>query len=156
MMEKKAINKEIFELFNEAEKKIAVLYYGINTDKLNNKEIAEKLRLSSSYVDFMIENIKDKVNNYYLEKKTNVEYTPKRQKKDDFYQVEKIDEETSKLIFQMSEAFFSLFRGTEPVLVEEYLKVLPKKDRNIVALFYGLDGINCLDYDQICSKFHLS
>ena len=156
MMKNNAINKEIFELLNNTERRVANLYYGVNEEKSDSKTIAKKLNMSIEYIDFIIESIKDKINRYYSDKKAQIDYYSKKKNKDDFYQVEKIDEKTSKLIIQMSDAFFSLFKNADPILVEESLKILPKKSRDIIILFYGLDGIHCLDYDELCAKFNIT
>lgn len=155
--------RELLKGLNTKEKKIAKLYFGIGESaKLSAGEIAEKLSYSYGYVDFVIENLEDKLDvlHFYNTPKDGAKKSKKTSNKskkmDAFYMVEKVDEATSKLIDKMSDTFFKMFPNEEPLVVEHSLKLLPKKDRNIVFLYYGLDGIHCLDYDEIAEKYRMS
>ena len=54
--------RELLKWLNAKEKKIAKLYFGIGESaKLSAGEIAEKLSYSYGYVDFVIENLEDKL-----------------------------------------------------------------------------------------------
>lgn len=154
---------ELLKGLNQREKKIAKLYFGIGgNDKFNAREIAEKLDYSYGYVDFVIENLEDKLDmlQFYSSPKVyggrNKETSNKGKKMDEFYMVEKVDAATSKLIDKMSDTFFKMFPNVEPLIVEHSLKLLSKKDRDIVFLYYGLDGIHCMDYDEIADKYRMS
>ncbi len=155
--------RELLKGLNAKEKKIAKLYFGIGESaKLSAGEIAEKLSYSYGYVDFVIENLEDKLDMLHFysiskdSEKKSKKTSNKSKKMDAFYMVEKVDEATSKLIDKMSDAFFKMFPNEEPLVVEHSLKLLPKKDRNIVFLYYGLDGIHCMDYDEIAEKYKMS
>lgn len=66
-----------------------------------------------------------------------------------------IDEKTRELIFKISDVFFSMFSSYNAFTVEESLKNLPKKEKEMISLLYGLDGEHCLDYDEIADKYNI-
>jgi len=147
--------REVLKLLSPKEKRIVDLFYGFNSGKkYTQKEIAHKLGASEIYVNVVIEDIENKLSKYLSEFKSNYDFYANED--DDFYHIEAVDEETKKLIAQMSDAFFSMFQGIDPVLVEDSLNFLPRKDKEIVFLYYGLDGIHCLDYDDIANKFGIT
>ena len=76
--------------------------------------------------------------------------------KNDYCQLKSIDNKTRELINRMSNTFFDMFRDINPIFVEENLKKIPRNSRRIIILYYGLDGINCLDYDEIANKLNLT
>ena len=69
---------------------------------------------------------------------------------------ENIDREKLNLIYKMSSAFFSMFSEYNPFIVEKALDSLSKLEKKTIFLLYGLDGEQCLDYDEIADKLNLS
>lgn len=146
--------KKILYYLNSKERTIAELLYGLNDKKqLSKDEIVQKLLVAPTYVDYVEKAVDEKIIMYLRHKPQNAVYTFSA---NDFYEVEKVDREKLKLIFKMSDAFFSFFKGTDPIIVEEKMNILPKKQKDIISLYYGLDGIHCLDYDDLAVEYKLS
>lgn len=73
------------------------------------------------------------------------------------YQLDSLPKELQKTIDNMSAAFYAMFPGVEPLEVEKCLyEKLELKQRKILFLYYGLDGLHCLDYDEIADKYKIT
>ena len=133
---------QVLEFLNRWERKIAEHLYGLNgKEKLTKSQVMKKFMVDKDEIVRLQNKIED------IKENELIEYG---------YYVEAVDEKTAKLIDRMSTIFFDMFKGVDPLVVEESLKIIPSKNRKIVFLFYGLDGIHCKDYDEIAEEFNIS
>ena len=142
------------KILNKKEKKVAKMFYGLNgRECLSEEEICDKLKLSSIEIQKILTTIDYKLTSegLYLDF-----YDNEKNEVNDYYQVETVDYQTQKLVEKMSSAFFAFFPNINPVIAEERLSLLPRKNKDIVFLYYGLDGIHCLDYDEIAEKYNMT
>lgn len=156
-MEKEDKLYKILLTLGGKKKYVVELLYGLNNnEKMNPYEISQRLNVDESYVYFVIDDIESRLeeNDEDIKEDFGVQLSSK--KADRGFQLPKIDDNIEKLIERMSETFFNMFPNKRPVDVENYMNNLPSKDRDIVFLYYGLDGIHCLDYDEIAQKYKIT
>ncbi len=124
------INEEGYKSLNSVQREIADFYYGLNGHKiLDENEIMLKIGCSKDSFDYLLKSVKEKI---------------------------ELPQEKTEMIFKMSDAFYSMFKDVDRLYVDESLNVLHKKERNIIKLFYGVDGIHCLDYDELAKMYQMS
>lgn len=132
---------KVLEYLNKRDRDIVEQIFGLNNkEKLTKKQVVQKFALEEEdliRIFDRIESIKENELEFY-----------------DYF--EEVDEETKKMIDRMSDTFFSMFKGIDPVVVEDCLRILPAKERDILFLFYGLDGAHCKDYDEIANEYGIS
>lgn len=127
--------------------------YGFNgKPRRSVKSVKKYFKVSDIYLTVLREKLEELIE----EVSQRVEYVEEEPEEYGYYNVEKVDPEIQKLIDKMSTAFFDMFPDTNPLAVEKSLKILPKKTQNVIFLFYGLDGIHCLDYDEIAEQLEIT
>ena len=129
---------EILKLLNKEERIVLKCLYGFGGKKpMAQKEIAEILGFSQPQISKFINSLQDKLKELLIEYK-------------DEYSVKPVDNNTKR----MNKTFYNFFNNVNK---EEVLYLLSQfGDKEYVILYYGLDGENCLDYDEIAVKFGVS
>ena len=103
-------------------------YFFVNDDYLNDlKERILRRLISVKYSDIKASFCKDDVN---------------KSNKD--------------LVYRMSEKFYNMFSNFNPVFIENKVNKLPKIYKEIIYLFYGLDGVNCFDCYDIANAYKIT
>lgn len=123
------------------ERQVVDYLYGVNgKEKLSKKDIIVMFNMDKSEMIYLINKINSIVRN---ELKV-------------YRAAPLVDEETYKLIEVMSSTFFDMFKDIDPFVVEKSFSILPYLNRKVLILFYGLDGVHCLDYDEVAAKYNMS
>ena len=114
------------ELLKDREKEILILYYGLNkNDCMDYDEIAEKYGISIDKVDYIIETSILKIKSF-------------------------IKADNNENAFK----FYNLFKGYSKEKVDEALAILDRDIKEILTLFYGLDGVK-LTSGEIGKKYQI-
>jgi len=132
--------KRVMKFLDFWEREVVEHLYGFNgKEKMSKRQVSLLFKLSKNELLFLENKIEGLIRNDLFD-----------------YQYVFIDDKMSKLIDTMSSAFFDMFKGIDAIKVEDSLKILPKQSRDIVILFYGLDGVHCADYDEVAQKYNIT
>lgn len=140
---KKSVLRALDNL-KEKDKKIIEMYYGFKGEKYTHQQIADSLNISRSYVIYLIGVINKRLMFDLMEFKD--EYDPNN------------EDRYKKVLFikRMNEAFYSLFGNYSEEEIKNRFKVSSSLANKVISLYYGLDGENCLDYDEIADRYEIS
>lgn len=120
----------IVDSFDENDKRIFSLYYGLNDRYYSMEEIASILNVSLKSISFLV-----------------------KKKLDDIENVLKISKEAS---YDKSKEISEMFSGYSMEVVELAISKLKDIDRDIICHYYGLNGYSLLSQKEIAEKISVS
>lgn len=127
---------EHLSCLTEIEKKAVKLYYGFGERRFTDREIAQELGYSQSYISRILKKARHKLKDLLENKSFN----------------EIVQEEYS---FEVSDAF-ALFSEYPRAKVIRTIKKLPKAKRKLFLDCYPINGKYGLTFKEVCQKYNLS
>ena len=136
LLETSAEMLEHLSCLTEIEKKAVKLYYGFGERRFTDREIAQELGYSQSYISRILKKARHKLKDLLENKSFN----------------EIVQEEYS---FEVSDAF-ALFSEYPRAKVIRTIKKLPKAKRKLFLDCYPINGKYGLTFKEVCQKYNLS